>query len=70
MTFWTFHRAQCEVCGDVCEYGDTSRSGALISARQTGWQAIAREWIFDGVEVAWDFYCPTHKRDEWVKRDE
>lgn len=63
MTFWTRYHAVCEFCGAVCEFGDNSHTGALISARQVGWQGEAKEWRFGGVETAWDFYCPTHRTD-------
>lgn len=63
MTFYTAYYAQCETCGDTCDYCGNSTTAALVIARQKGWQAVATNWIFDGVEVEWDFYCPTHRTD-------
>lgn len=61
--FDIFYRAVCERCQDMCDDGGTSKSGAVIAARQHGWQADAKQWIFGGVETDWDFYCPTHRVD-------
>ena len=61
--FDTYYRAVCETCRDVCEWGGNSHSPALVMARQMGWQGQAKQWLFGGVEVDWDFYCPTHRTD-------
>lgn len=64
MSFYTVNYPTCEYCGDIFPFGDTDPVVAKNKATAAGWQAWPTAWIFRGVEVAWDFYCPTHLKDD------
>jgi hypothetical protein len=63
VSFYIMHYPTCEFCGDVFPYGDTDPICAKMNAAGAGWQAWPTAWLYKGVEVQWDFYCPTHLRD-------
>lgn len=63
MTFYTVYHAMCDVCDDVLDFGGVNKAAALVVARQMGWQGEATLWGWEGIELDWNFYCPTHRTD-------
>lgn len=65
MSFHSVHYPVCQYCGDIFPDGDSDPKFAKDYAIRGGWQVVPVQWTFGGVEVWWDFYCPTHRRDEY-----
>jgi len=63
MSFYRMYYPLCTMCGKINQNGNSDIVIAKRAAVFDGWQAIPDQWISDGVEIGWEFYCPIH----WVE---